>query len=481
LPFHPQRDHNNTWLGLSHPGIDRTLKKGVTEMAGNSLRRLFAVMMALLAGAGLALPAQVHACPFCSMQGQTLVGDIGQASMVLYGSFTNAVPGADEGQGSTDLQIDAIIKTDPILGDKKVITLPRYVPTDKNAKVKFLVFCDVFKGKIDPYRGVPVQADSDIVKYLKGSLEVKDKDISARLRFAFDYLDNKEIEISNDAYKEFGNAAYADYKDMAAKLPADKIAKWLSDPETPSFRYGLYASMLGHCGTAKDADLLRKLLDDPQRRVSSGLDGMMAGDTLLKPKEGMAYIRSVLSDSKKEFMHRYAALQAVRFFWSSEPNVVDQKELVSSVRELLNQSDIADLAIEDLRKWGRWECCDEILGLQSRKSHNVSIIRKAILRYALCCPGAKAAGYVQEWRKRDAETVKDTEELLKLETQSSAPVVSSKTTLPPLTSRNGTKVLPSPATTGSGQSKGGGKLLPCSWPTLLAASLCARGLHAVND
>src|SRR5262249_36277524 len=152
------------------------------------------------------------------------------------------------------------------------------------------VFCDVFKGKIDPYRGVPVQADSDMVKYLTGAQAVKDKDVSARLRFYFDYLDNKEIEISNDAYKEFGNADYKDYRDMAKKLPANKLVGWLKDPNTPTFRYGLYASMLGHCGTDKDAEVLRAMLEDPQKRISTGVDGVLAGYVMLKPKEGMEHL-----------------------------------------------------------------------------------------------------------------------------------------------------------------------------------------------
>jgi hypothetical protein len=383
-------------------------------MVGMPLRRSLAVVIAVLALASL-LPAAGVCCPFCSMQGQTLIGDVNQASMVLYGTFTNAQPGLDAGQGTTDLKIEAVIKKHEILGDKKEITLPRYVP-NKDPKVKFLVFCDVFKGKIDPYRGVPVQADSDMVKYLKGALEIKDKDIGTRLRFYFDYLDNKEIEISNDAYKEFGNADYKDYRDMAKKLPADKIAKWLADPETAAFRYGLYASMLGHCGTDKHADLLRKLLDDPQKRISSGVDGMLAGYTMLKPKEGWDYIRGVLKDATKEFMLRYAALRAVRFFWDSRPDVLDKKDLIKGVSDLLDQSDIADLAIEDLRKWSCWKVCDQVLGLAQKKSHDIPIIRRAILRYALSCPEKKAAEYVRLCRTRDPELVKDAEELLKLET-----------------------------------------------------------------
>jgi hypothetical protein len=385
-------------------------------MAGTSLRRFLVLGIALLPWASHATLARC--CPFCSMQGQTLIGDVNQASMVLYGTFTNAKldAGGDLGQGTTDLIIEAVIKKHEVLGDKKVLTLPRYVPTDKNNAVKFLVFCDVFKGKIDPYRGVPVPVDSDMVKYIQGALEVKDKNINQRLRYYFDYLDNKDTEISNDAYKEFGNADYKDYRDMAKGLPADKIAHWLEDPNTPAFRYGLYASMLGHCGTAKDADLLRKMLDDAQKRVSTGVDGILAGYAMLQPKAGWDYIKNILKDPSKEFMLRYAALRAVRFFWDSRPDLVDKKELVHGISPLLDQSDIADLAIEDLRKWGRWEVCDRVLDLQNKKSHDIPIIRRSILRFALTCPDKKATVFVEQCRKRDPEMVKDTEELLKLET-----------------------------------------------------------------
>jgi len=386
-------------------------------MTRSPVVRSLLVGIVLLAGC-LVLPHAAPACPFCSMQGQTLLMDVGQATMVLYGTFENAKLDAGDsgGGGTTDLKIEAVIKNSDTLGDKKVITLPRYIPSDKNSKMKFLVFCDVFKGKIDPYRGIPVQADCDMVEYLKGALEVKGKSVEQRLKHYFNYLDDKETEIASDAYKEFATADYKDYRGMAKDLPPDKIAKWLEDPNTPKYRYGLYASMLGHCGTAKHAALLRSMLDDPQKRVTEGVDGVLACYTMLKPKEGWEYVRNLLKDPSKEFLLRYAALRAVRFFWDSRPDLLKKEDMVEGVKSLLDQNDIADLAIEDLRKWNRWELCDAILSLQAKKSHDVPIIRRAILRYALSCPDNKAVAYVVEMRKRDPESVKDAEELLKLET-----------------------------------------------------------------
>jgi hypothetical protein len=143
------------------------------------------------------------------------------------------------------------------------------VPTDADKKVRFLVFCDVYKGKIDPYRGLAVKSDSDIAKYLEGALKVKDEKSTVRLRFFFDYLANADTEVSNDALKEFGNADYKEVRDLYPKLPADTVAAWLKDENTPAFRYGLYASIIGHSGKPEHADLLKAMLDDPLKRAAA--------------------------------------------------------------------------------------------------------------------------------------------------------------------------------------------------------------------
>jgi hypothetical protein len=73
------------------------------------------------------------------------------------------------------------------------------------------------------------------------------------------------------------------------------------------------------------------------------------------------------------------------------------------------------LAIEDLRKWQVWSVADQVLSLASKETHDIPIIKRSILRYALSCPGPKAAAFVAERRKQDPESVTNAEELLKLE------------------------------------------------------------------
>src|SRR5207244_3570202 len=117
--------------------------------------RVFLLLTALIVCIGLAAPAPARCCPFCGAQGPTLTQEVNNASMVLYGTFKNARAGnpGDFAGGTTDLVIEKVIKPHKIIENKNQITLDKYVPTVGNTK--FVIFCDVFKGKIDPYRGMP--------------------------------------------------------------------------------------------------------------------------------------------------------------------------------------------------------------------------------------------------------------------------------------------------------------------------------------
>jgi putative sterol carrier protein len=337
--------------------------------------------------------------------------------LVVYGSLSNT---KDQNSLLTLDPVDGVIKENDFVKGKKEIDLGRNFDPNPTKTYRYVVFIDFFQGKVDPFRGFAVKVGedgkSDVAKYLKGALAVKDKKPGERLRFFFDYLDNSEMEVSMDALKEFGNADYKDYQEMAKKLPPDKIAAWLRDDKTPSYRYGLYASLLGHCGKPEHADLLRSKLEDKENPVMAGLDGIIAAYTMLRPKEGHEYIEKTVKDTKKDFMYRYACLRALRFCWQYRTDLINQKDIAECALQLIDQKDIADLAIEDLRKWQRWECAEKILALQQSEAYQKTpIIRRAVLRYALRCKGSQAIdAYVVDQRKKDPDGVKNAEELLEL-------------------------------------------------------------------
>jgi hypothetical protein len=78
---------------------------------------------------------------------------------------------------------------------------------------------------------------------------------------------------------------------------------------------------------------------------------------------------------------------------------------------VLADNEMADIGIEALRQRQAWEFTD----LFGKKTHEIPIIRRSILRFALCSPTLRAADFVQRQRRDDPGAVNDAVELLKLE------------------------------------------------------------------
>ena len=403
-----------------------------------SVYRIVAASLALLSF--LMLPSRpAQACPFCSTQGQTLSGEVSQADFIVLGRMKNAQRDlSDFTKGTTELVIDTVVKPHPYLTGRKSLLIPRYIDPPKDDS-QFLVFCSLYNrlaefpataitsaailgnyqfAQLDPYRGEPVPPNSRLAEYLKGAIAVRDADSVKKLRFFFNFLDASDLVISTDALMEFGNSDYKDVRQLAPSLPAERILGWLNDPNTPPSRLGLYGLLLGHCGKPADAVKVRAILDDPNRVYSSGLDGIIAGYIMLDRKAGWEYLLGLLNDPKKEFPVRYAGLKVLRFFWEYRPDLVEPAQVLEAMKVLVDQPDMADLPIEDLRKWGRWELAEFILQYGSKQSHNkIPIVRRAILRYALSVPAGNslAAEYIEAARKLDPERVQFVEQMLKEE------------------------------------------------------------------
>jgi len=373
-----------------------------------------------------AAPTPAPACPFCTPTGTTLTGQVAQADIILFGTLGNATRDPNDptafNKGSTDLNIELVIKPHEMVKDKKTITIPRYVPPDgKNGK--YLIFFNVFNGQLDPYRGESVAVDSKLPQYLKGAMEVREKDVVTRLKYFFEYLEDADVVVSSDAYSEFGYAEYKEVREVASKLAAPTLLKWLKDPNTRGSRLGLYGLLLGHCGKPEDAKAIRALLDDKERSYTSGLDGVLAAYTLLDPKAGWEYVLGLINDPEKDFPVKYAALKTVRFFWEYRPDVIDHKQAIGAVKLLMENADIADMPIEDVRKWQVWDLTPVVLGYANKESHSgTPIVARAILKFAIAAAAADpkntaAAGYVEQARKKDAKRVQFLEEVLKDETK----------------------------------------------------------------
>ena len=313
-----------------------------------------------------------------------------------------------------------VIKPHDIIKGKKVVTIPKYLPPDPSGKAyKYLIFFNILNGQLDPYRGEPFPADSKLPEYLKGAIDVRQKDAVTRLRYFFDYLESPDLTISSDAYGEFALADYKELRDLSPSLPAPLILKWLKDPNTRGSRFGLYGLMLGHCGKPSDAKAIRELLDDKDRSYTSGLDGVATGYIMLDPKEGWDYLLKLIKDPSKDFSVKYAALKTARFFWEFRDDKIPKPQVLEAIKLLMENSDIADMPMEDLRKWKVWELTPLVLSYANRPSHNtIPIINRAILKFAIAAffddPKNTAAGeFIKTAREKDAKKVELLEDLLK--------------------------------------------------------------------
>jgi hypothetical protein len=380
------------------------------------LRRRFLAGFIVASVVALMQAPAVAACPFCvDERGPTMVGDYLQASMVIYGTFVSAKLDAAGGtdNGTSEFAIEKVLKSHPIINGKKTIVLPKYIPPSNK---KFVIFCDVYKGFIEPYRGEETLPGGQLIEYLTSSLELKDAPVGQRLRHCFKFLNSTDLNVNTDAYREFAKADYPDYMELAKNLPAATLAEWLEDPKTPAYRYGLYASFLGHCGDPKKhGDLLRRMIDDPKKRMGSGIDGIMAGYLMLQPKEGWQHLQKFLKNEKEDFYVRYAVLRTLRWYWENRHDVLSKEEVLKGMSMTIQLHDLADFAIDDLRLWKAWQMTDEVLDLFVKQSHSHPVVRRAILRFALCSPSARAKTFVVDQRKRDPGWVTDTEEMLRFD------------------------------------------------------------------
>src|SRR5262249_41362666 len=151
------------------------------------------------------------------------------------------------------------------------------------------------------------------------------------------------------------------------------------------------------------------MIEDPEKRKGSGIDGMLAAYMMLQPKDGWLMLQNMLKDGKQEFLMRYACLRTVRFLGEQRPDLVERKDLVEGLTFLLDQPDMADFGVEDLRKWKRWEKTEQVLDMFDKKTHQIPVIKRSIMRFALQSPQPRATEFVRQQRQRDAEWVRDIE------------------------------------------------------------------------
>jgi len=379
-----------------------------------TLRSIFAV--AFLAAS---MADHAAACSICDPNFQikpTLRQSARMAKFVALGTLHN--PRLVGDNGVTDVVIDQVVFDQKVLGRQKTLTIPSYIPFSGKKPPKYLIFGELIDGKIAITRGSPVSG-AGVADYLRASLEIDDRDRDKVMQFCYKHLDSPDPDVATDAFFEFAKASDQEVAALAGKLAPDKFRTLLKDPAHPE-RHGIAAYLLGACGTKEDIALLAGMIRDSGERGNPALSGLLGGLIELQPQEGWDATQRVLSDPKRHFSDRLAAIGTLRFYHACKGEAF-RKQILQGLSIVLTQGDLADMAAEDLRRWQWWDATKQVLAQYGKPTHAAPLVKRSIIRYALCCPDASAAEFVTARRKDDAENVARVEESLEFERPTRSP------------------------------------------------------------
>ncbi len=358
-----------------------------------------------------AAPSFVSAGPLLGLPPEPASKVYSKSAWVLYGTLKNPNPE----KKTTELHIERVLKADAQLGDRKMVLLPRCIEiAEAGSAMKCVAFFEKHRDKMEYTYGWS-SPSSAMLDYLQGMAQQQGNDPLPRLAFLAKHIDSADSEVNEEVFRELVRTTDADLVRMGKTLDPTRLRKLLKPPLRERERFGLFAYMLGICGDASDTAWFRSMLSHvgDESKSEWRREGVLNGYVTLSPQEGWKATCVLLRQKNLKFLDRYCALQTARFLWKNRPGLIAKDELVKGLLPVLDQRDMADFVIDDLRAWKRWETVDRVLDLYAKKSHDATIIKKSILYYALVCPEKRAVEFVCEMRKKDAELVKDTEELLK--------------------------------------------------------------------
>ena len=342
------------------------------------------------------------ACPFCTSVAMTFTDQLSGQDVVVAAKLVE-LPELPEKPGSdlprATFEITKVLKGKQFVDvgmEFKALLVGRYKPGKE-----FLVM------GVDPPSIVwttPIKASDRLIQYLTDIQKLPESGAD-RLAFFQDYFEDDVSSIAFDAYDEFAKAPYADLIDLKDRMDRQKLIDWVTDPEVAINRRRLYFTMLGVCGTEKEAGAIEQMIIDGGASNLRGLDALLAAYLCLKGEAGVPLVQEkFISNQKSEFTDTMAAVSALRFH-ATEVEIVDREKIVAAVRALLDRPKMADLIIPDLARWEDWSVMEKLVTLFKESDDDKRWLRVPIVSYLIACPLPEAKAHLAELEKLDPASV----------------------------------------------------------------------------
>ncbi len=385
-------------------------------------RRPVAFPLALLVGLlTLTVASNALACPFCSAVSQTLRQEMEMMDAVV---IAESIPGQDRDPdtGVVKLKVTRVLKGEEHVQAGKPVEAVYYGNVTDGRK--FML------SGVDPpdmqWSCLPISDRSE--KYLAQVIVLPD-DAVARLAFFRDYLEDEETMLARDAYDEFAIAPYQAVRQLEDQMDRQRLVEWIKEPEMPADRKRLYLTMLGVCGSEQDLPMLESMLRSEQKSTRSGLDALIACYLTLAGEDGLELVDELfLANKKSPYADTYAAIMAIRFH-GTEGEAIPRSALLPSLHLVLDRTDLADLVIPDLARWGDWSQIDRLVQLFASADEDNNWVRVPVVNYLRACPLPEAEAALKKLEQIDPDSVRRANTFFAAPVQSSSPGPNSSSSL----------------------------------------------------
>src|SRR3954465_15407165 len=390
------------------------------------------------------------ACPFCSVESQTLTEETRGADAVVLARLVKEAPptanASDPNSGVATFRIVEVLHGQELLKGAKEIGVVFFGDSNRD---KTYLANGIGKDKVAWTTPLPLSPAA--VEYVKKLPSVAPNGAD-RLVFFLDYLGHEDPLLSQDAYDEFARAPYAELRDLKPRMKHDKVVKWVTDAEVSPSRRRLYLTMLGICGSKADVPMLEPMIasdyeaarpalnalvsaaiiaggpigspiwlesiQQEERRKKLGLDALIACYLILRGPDGLELVENrFLKNPHAEYTHVYSAIMALRFHGDENTGIIPRDRLLASMRLLPNKQDFADQVVLDLSRWEDWSVLDRLVEM-FKKSDEKGYIRQPVISYLTVASdqpgdvGTRAKAAMAELEKLDPETVKTAKSLI---------------------------------------------------------------------
>ncbi len=367
-----------------------------------------------------------HACPFCSALGNPLREELAQ---VDYAAIAVCTRTADEDAELPvySFRIERMVKGAGSVGGKASVArlqgslVEAYSPRDLHLGDRMLLF------GIDGDRIIDWVASEvlsrEAIDYLQNVVELSRSESpseqsklariqtqNAWLNLYWNNLESEDAWIRKDAFNGLAKVSIEELRPWAKSVSAEAVRKRLALQSTSIEHARFYWTVLGLCGTSKDAEFVREAIfgqlnqrhSNSMTKDSIGLDAAISSYLLLGHHRALEEIeRELLSNSERRVSERFSAISALRVH-TQEFHVLDRKQICATLAKVLDDPDFADMVIPDLARLEDWTHI-ETLREKFRAESRPPFIRIPIIRYFRACPLGEAQKALAECKTIDPD------------------------------------------------------------------------------